>query len=279
MGTEEAKEDGQTLRCQNHDLFARRASLPGRVCHGGHQPCWCRRGHSGQGWSSACLRKEARLQAAGTWYPTTSELMTTSLVLWLVSLPTPTSSSTSLVLLLSGICSLTRSPFQWSNWCSRSVTPSKATHNTEACGPLVCRFCGPDGISTTASSSTRAIPAATTVAGRQRQLVRTIRPPLLSSSKTTRTSSLCRRHSSLPSRFSPRQWTALLCLPTNSSSRYCGGLRPATSSSTRSRRRRSRTSSPPWTFPASSPRNLPNSQTTVESRGYLQPVSRPYHNN
>lgn len=244
--------------------------------------------------------------------------MTTSLVLWLVSLPTPTSSSTSHVLLLSGtasfvaalrllchewrpsqcvrarthnrpklkassllcgppgICSLTRSPFQWSNWCSRSATPSKATHNTEvctpplpcarggwvgglapdlllpcsqACGPLVCRFCGPGGISTMASSSTRAIPAvspslppclpcrwssasaavapssntrgslpppkATTVAGRQRRLVRTIRPPLLSSSKTTRTSSPYRRPSSLPSRFSPRQWTALLCLPIN----------------------------------------------------------------
>jgi hypothetical protein len=30
---------------------------------------------------------------------------------------------------------------------------------SQACGPLVCRFCGPDGISTTASSSTRAIPA------------------------------------------------------------------------------------------------------------------------
>ncbi len=60
-----------TQRTLINFMCDRRASLPGRVCHGGHQPRWCRRGHSGQGWSSACLRKEARLQAAGAWYPTT----------------------------------------------------------------------------------------------------------------------------------------------------------------------------------------------------------------
>lgn len=157
--------------------------------------------------------------------------MTTSLVLWLVSLPTPTSSSTSHVLLLSGTASFvaalrllchewrpsqyvcvrehtqqaTAESFFFAVWATRylfayqepvpveqlvqqvcdtkqgytqyggmhaasavcpwwmggsgGLAPYLLLPCSQACGPLVCRFCGPDGISTTASSSTRAIPA------------------------------------------------------------------------------------------------------------------------